>query len=72
MKKVTKYEASDGTVFDTETEAINHEKLIELEEWYETNGLLGIRGEDTDWGEFLEWCCTHKKKVKEVLELFGA
>jgi hypothetical protein len=68
MKKVTKFEANDGTVFDTEESALAHEKLDDLGEWYEYNKLYGrAEGCRIDWDGFLEWCQHHKEKLKEIL-----
>lgn len=42
MKKVTKFEADDGTVFDTEEAALAHDNLQALSEWYEAHKLYGM------------------------------
>ncbi len=68
MKKVTKYEANDGTVFDTEKAALAHDKLDELGEWYEENKLYGMsEGCRIEWDDFIEWCSDNKGKLKEII-----
>lgn len=68
MKKVTKYEAKDGTIFDTEAVALAHDKLDALGEWYEDNKLYGMsEGSRIDWDDFLEWVQQHKDKLKEII-----
>ena len=68
MKKVMKFEANDGAVFDTEEAALAHDKLTELAEWYEENKLYGMyEGCRIEWDGFIEWCGDNKSKLKEIL-----
>lgn len=68
MKKVTKYEATDGTLFDTEAEALRREHLNTLSEWYRRNPLHGSRGESrVGWGDFLDWLSNHRVQVQQIL-----
>ena len=68
MKKVTKFESDDGTLFDTEQEALAHDKLEALREWYEENKIYGYyQGCRIDWSEFLEWLIYNKEKMRDIL-----
>lgn len=68
MKKLTKYEANDGTIFDTEAAALAHDNLDVLGEWYEDNKLYGMSaGSRIDWEDFIEWVQQHKDKLKEII-----
>lgn len=68
MKKVTKFEANDGRIFDTEEAALAHEKLNALSEWYYDNKLYGkYEGSHIDWDDFLEWIEKHNDKLKEII-----
>ena len=40
MEKITKYRADDGTVFDLEEEAIEHERKIAFIKWYHKHTLI--------------------------------
>lgn len=40
MQKVTKYQADDGTLFDSQDEALRHEKVSDLADWLdEADGI---------------------------------
>lgn len=68
MKKVTKFESNDGTIFDTEKAALEHDKLTTLAEWYEENKIYGMyEGCRIEWSDFIEWCGDNKGKLKEIL-----
>lgn len=68
MKKVTKFEADDGSVFDNEKEAAAHDKLLRLSEWYEGHKLYGCQdGCRIEWDDFLDWCSENKAKLKEII-----
>ena len=68
MKKVTKFEANDGTIFDTEKAALAHDRLNDLGEWYDDHKLYGMyEGCRIEWEDFLEWCQQHKEKIKEII-----
>lgn len=68
MKKVTKYEANDGTICDTEDQALARDDLIDLEQWYEDNKLYGGPvGCRIDWDDLLEWLQENKAKVIKIL-----
>ena len=42
MKKVTLYQAADGTLFDSQQAALHHEQCVQLTEWLQSD-------EDIDW-----------------------
>ena len=68
MKKVTKFESDDGTLFDTEQEALAHDKLEALQEWYAGNKIYGGGYScSIDWYDFLDWFTDNKAKVGEIL-----
>jgi hypothetical protein len=68
MRQITKFEADDGTVFDTEAAAVAHDNLNALGDWYEENKLYGMcDGCRIEWDDLLEWCQQNKDKLKEIL-----
>ena len=75
MKKVTKFEADDGSVFDTDAQALAHDELCLLEQWYEDNKLYcGPAGCRIDWDDLLEWFKDNKswqKQFKMMKDLKG-
>ncbi len=69
MKQVVKFEADDGTVYDTEAEAVAHDNRLSLSVWYEDNKLYGQwEGSQISWHDFLDWCTTHKDKLKFLVD----
>ena len=70
MKKVEKFEAVDGKLFDTEKGAILHEQFLELSNWYEENRMVaGYAGAYVHWEDLFEWVRRNKRVVKEILQL---
>jgi len=68
MKKVIKYEATDGTIFDYEHKAKAHEELILMAEWYENNKLYGnIAGCRIEWEDLFEWLQDNKSTIIKIL-----
>ena len=59
MKAVTKYETSDGKLFDTEAEATRHEELLDEAQWYRDNALYGSDGDRVFWEDLREWLEDH-------------
>ena len=67
MKKITVYEADDGTVFETPEGAQAHEKLIRLEKWYEEAPLYGrMEGSKVYWEDLLEWARDNRARFIEL------
>ena len=66
MKKVIKYEAQDGTVWDTKREATDREKLCHFREWYLGNNISTCYG-DVDWEDFLAWATEHRAILKTLV-----
>ncbi len=70
MKAVTKFEADDGTIFDTEKAAMAHDRLCCIRKWYASHMLYGnYEGSRIEWEDFLEWCAQHKRELKEIIEI---
>ena len=67
MKKVTKYEANDKSLHDTEQEALNRDRLLVVEIWYRSNPLYGEGYREIDWGDLLHWIKEHKEQLQEIL-----
>ena len=68
MKAVTRFETEDGRFFETKAQALNHERLLVMERWYDDNKLYGqFEGCRIEWGYFLGWLQEHKEKVAEIL-----
>lgn len=59
----------DGKEHKTAQDAIKHNKLIELCEWYEKNKIYGsYEGcRIVEWEDFIEWCNDNKKELKNIL-----
>lgn len=73
MKKVTVYQAIDGSVHETEEQCCNHEQKVNLESWYEAgNELLGsYMGSRVYYDELVEWLVRNEDVVKEILKQHG-
>lgn len=68
MRKVLKYEADDGTLCDTEKQALNRDEFLKLEKWYEDNKLYGnYLGCRIEWEDLLEWLRENKAEVAKIL-----
>lgn len=68
MRKVLKYEADDGTICDTEEQALARDELLKLEKWYEDNKLYGgILGCRIEWEGLVEWLQYNKAEVIKIL-----
>lgn len=68
MKKVRKYEAKDGSLFDKKENALARDRLLELEEWYEGNKLYGrYEGCRIEWEDFIEWLKVNKEEIKRII-----
>ena len=71
MKKITKYEANDKSLHDTEQEAAARDRLLELEIWYKSNKLYtdGTFSycQEVSWSDLLEWIKEHKGQLQEIL-----
>ena len=67
MKKITVYEANDGTVFETPEGAQAHDKLINLEKWYEEDPLYGrTDGSKVYWEDLLDWARDNRSRFTEL------
>lgn len=62
MKEVTKYEARDGKVFDTEAEALEHEALLDLAAELADSPILW---RDTSAWEVAGWLAENYTLVKK-------
>jgi hypothetical protein len=62
MKPVTKYEARDGRVFDTEAAALEHEALLDLAAELDDSP---ISWRDTSAREVADWLAAHYTLVKK-------
>ena len=67
MKKVTKYETSDGSIFDTEEQAVYYESFKDIQKWYLQNEICHY-GTEIGWTNFIEWFIENKTKMKELVE----
>lgn len=65
MRKITAYEADDGTVFRSRGEAEAHDALHRFEEWYEDNYLVTTRPDGT---ELLRFVADNWARIKEAVE----
>lgn len=65
MKKVTKYEAEDGTLHDTADKARQHEAEVDLEDWYRDHAL--IAGNDTN-EDVIYWLKENASDLALLLE----
>jgi len=61
-KRVTRYEASDGEMFDNRKDADTHEKILELSSWYDGNTIENV---NYDW--VVIWLQENKKQVLDIL-----
>ena len=69
MKKVTKYESNDGSLFATEEEAQLKDKIDSFKDWYNENRLYGSsEGCKIDWEDFVEWLIEHKDTIMTLLK----
>ena len=69
MKKVTKYESNDGSLFATEEEAQLKDKIDSFKEWYDENKLYGSsEGCKIEWEDFVEWLMEHKDTIMFFLK----
>ena len=60
MRQITAYKTDDGKVYELQEEAIRHERLVNAEELYENNRLLGnYAGSWVDWQDLVAWVRTH-------------
>jgi len=57
--------AADGTAFDTEVDALNHENLVRFKKWYKNNKLLTVSTAD-----LLDWLVANSASLK--VEFRGA
>lgn len=68
MKPVIKFEANDGTPFNTSKQALNHDTMLQFEQWYEKNKLYGnVGGSHVDWDDLFEWLEDNSEKVMKIL-----
>ena len=68
VKKVIKFEAGDGTLFDFERDALAHNALLRIEDWYENEKLYGsTEGCRIEWRDLIDWITEHKQHVKCIL-----
>lgn len=64
---VKKYEASDGTQFDTYEEAIDHERLRALEDFFTSLGVYGVGSGYSEHQVDLTLLCDKVVKMKDQL-----
>lgn len=68
IKKVERYETSDGEVFATKAEAESHEAKLEFEKWYEDNKLFGIyAGSYVEFDDLMDWLEENSSIIKKFL-----
>lgn len=68
MEPITAFKTSDGEVFMTEKEALFHEKLCEMREWYEDHMLYGgVLGCRIEWDDLVDWLQDNRDEVKTIL-----
>jgi len=69
MKKVTKFEANDGSLHDTKESAEKRNSLNDLKSWYEENKLYGKSiGCKIEWEDLIEWLFENEEEVQEILK----
>lgn len=64
MKKILRFQAEAGRIFNTALECTAYEQLCELKKWYEHNNIY-----DTDWGDLLAWLRKFPDQVTQLLVL---
>jgi len=70
MKEVVKYEADDGTVFDTAEEAKVHEKLLDIRHNYEFNKLYGkYEGSSVEFEGLIAWFDDNLELASDLLNV---
>lgn len=70
MEEIIQFKTIDGKIFDTKKEAENHEKMTELNHWYNDHQLLGnVNGSRVDWNELIYWIKTYSTEIKQILKL---
>lgn len=67
IKEVTIYEASDGTQFTTEEEAIDHENYIKFRDWYMRDNELICGGTHIGMKTVYDWLIKHKKEAMDLI-----
>ena len=68
MRPITKYEAEDGTIHDTEAQAYAHEQIQSIRKWYEDNTIYGnVMGCRIDFKELHDWLKKHHGQVTALL-----
>lgn len=74
MRSILKFETEDGSIFDTEEEAIAHEKWLIFEYWYERNRLDADAGSQCPYvsaRNLLEYITRHKDILRPLLQKAG-
>lgn len=69
VKKIDGYQAGDGTIFETKTEAEVYQAELDFNEWYESNRIMGdSMGSYVDLPEIKAWLRENQAIVKWLLE----
>lgn len=63
IKTQNRFVTTDGKGFEEVQEAVDHQKLVDLEEWYDSN-ILMFDGEVVEFVKILAWM---KNKGEEFL-----
>lgn len=73
MKVVTRYETEDGKTFETEDDALAHEKAIRCAKAYENNKLYTYvdEGEPLPWKDVSQWLDDNIDLVADYLGLYS-
>lgn len=68
MKPVIKFEANDERHFNTPEQALNHDTILQFEQWYEKNKLYGnVGGSRVDWDDLFEWLEDNSEMIMKIL-----
>jgi hypothetical protein len=66
------YQASDGSIWRSITDAQAREDLLEFKAWYESNKLCGrYEGSSVEFADFLEWLIENKAFLAPMLKSMG-
>jgi hypothetical protein len=69
MKTVTAFETKDLQIFRTENAARRHEALLDFQQWYKDNELLGnYAGSTVDYKDLIEWLNNNRAEVLTVIQ----
>lgn len=66
------FQTTDGKLFIKQSEAEDHQTLLNFKEWYTDNQLYGnIPGSEIEFNDMCEWLSEHKEQVFAYLNNSG-